>query len=67
MPRYYFHFRGSGASDLDGEDFPDDAAAIAEAKTAARELRQGQTQSSDERIVVTNEQGKTVHEEPLDG
>jgi hypothetical protein len=40
MPRYFFHFRGSGANDLDGEEFADDAAAIAEAKLVARDLGQ---------------------------
>ena len=65
MPRYYFHMRGSGASDQDGEDFPDDAAAIAEAKVVACELRQGRNGSSHEHIVVTNEKGETIHEEPL--
>jgi hypothetical protein len=65
MPRYYFHFRGSGANDLDGEDFADDAAAIAEAKVVARELRQGRKKSSPEHIVVTNEKGETIHEEPV--
>ena len=65
MPRYFFHFRGSGADDLDGEDFADDAAAIAEAKVAARELGRNRKKSSPESIVVTNEKGDTIHEEPL--
>jgi hypothetical protein len=66
MPRYYFNFRGSGANDLEGENFPDDAAAIAEAKIAARELRQGRKKGSLERIVVTNAQGETIHEQAVD-
>jgi hypothetical protein len=65
MPRYYFHFRGSGADDLDGQDFADDAAAIAEAKMVSRELRQGHIKNSHEHIVVTNEKGEAIHEEPL--
>ena len=65
MPRYYFHFRGSGANDLDGQDFSDDAAAVAEAKEVARELRVGRNDSSEQYIVVTNENGETIHEEPL--
>jgi hypothetical protein len=67
MPRYYFHFRGSGADDLDGENFADDAAAIAEAKVAARELGRNRKETSPESIVVTNEKGETIHEEPLVG
>ena len=67
MPRYYFHFRGSGANDLDGQDLPNDAAAIAEAKIVARELRQGHDGNSLEYIVVTNEKGETIHEELLAG
>ena len=65
MPRYYFNFRGSGAEDLDGQDFADEAAAIAEAKVAARELGRHRKESSPESIVVTNEQGETIHEEPV--
>ena len=65
MPRYYFHFRGSGANDLDGQDLPDDAAAVAEAKVVAGELRVGRNDSSEEYIVVTKENGETIHEEPL--
>jgi len=65
MPRYYFHFRGSGANDQDGEDFPDDSAAIAEAKVVAGELQRGRNSNSHEHIVVTNEKGETIHEEPL--
>jgi hypothetical protein len=67
MPRYRFHLHGSGAMDLDGEELPDDAAAITEAKLVARDLRQGRhSPSREERIVVTNEKGETIHEEPLD-
>jgi hypothetical protein len=67
MPRYYFHLHGSGANDLDGEDFPDNAAAIAEAKQVARELPKNQDKGSHPgRIVVTDEKGETIHEEPLD-
>jgi hypothetical protein len=38
MPRYYFHLHGSGAADMDGQEFADDAAAIAEAKEVAGTL-----------------------------
>ena len=65
MPRYYFHLHGSGATDLDGQDFPADAAAIDEAKKIAADLRQGHSGQSPERLVVRNEKGETIYEEPL--
>jgi len=66
MPRYFFHFHGSDASDSEGQDFPDDAAARREAVTVARELaRNNKSLSGDERLVVTNADGKVIHEEPL--
>ncbi len=65
MPRYYFDLRGSGATDMDGQDFPDDAAAIAEAKQVAKELAGGNLSDAKERIVVRNDTGETIHEEPL--
>jgi hypothetical protein len=65
MPRYYFHLRGSGAADLDGQEFPDDVSAIAEAKQVAQELARNNMAESHERIVVRNENGETIHEEPL--
>jgi hypothetical protein len=58
MPRYYFHFRGPVQTIWTG-------GAIAEAKVVARELRQGRKKSSPEHIVVTNEKGETIHEEPV--
>jgi len=65
MPRYYFHLHGSGAADMDGQDFPDDAAAIAEAKDVAGDLRIGRVNVSQERIIVKNARRETIHEEPL--
>ena len=65
MPRYYFHLHGSGAADMDGQDFSDDAAAIAEAKEVAGDLRIGRVNMSQERIVVKNARRETIHEEPL--
>jgi hypothetical protein len=65
MARYYFTLYGSGADDLDGQDFPNDETAREEAKAVARELSQNRNPASNERIVVTDENGKVVHEEPL--
>jgi Domain of unknown function (DUF6894) len=65
MPRYFFHLRGSGALDTEGQEFPNDETARQEARAVARELSQNKTAVSDERLVVTNEAGEVVHEEPL--
>ena len=65
MPRYYFNLHGSGAHDLEGQDFPNDEAARAEARAVARDLSQNRNPSTDERIVVTDADGKVIHEEPL--
>ena len=65
MPRYYFALHGSGASDLEGQDFPNDEAARIEAQAVARDLSQNRNPASDERIVVTNEKGEVIHVEPL--
>ena len=65
MPRYFFHLSGSGARDIEGQDFPDDDAARKEAKLAARELSQSSRVPKDERIVITDAGGKIIHEEPL--
>ena len=65
MHRYFFHLHGSGARDVDGQEFADDNAAIQEARAVARDLSHNRNPSLQERIVVTNEKGDVVHEEPL--
>jgi len=65
MARYYFTLYGSGAEDLDGQEFPTDEAAREEARAVARDLSQNRNPASNEKIVVTNENGEVVHEEPL--
>ena len=65
MARYFFHLSGSGARDVEGQDFPDHEAAREEAKLAARELSQSSRVPKNERIVVTDAHGNVVHEEPL--
>ena len=65
MPRYFFHLHGSGARDMDGQEFADTSAAIQESRLVARDLSQNRNPSSQERVVVTNEKGDIVHEEPL--
>jgi Domain of unknown function (DUF6894) len=65
MPRYFFHLHGSGARDLEGQEFADDEAARQEARAVARDLSQNRNPASDERVVVTDADGKVIHEEPL--
>jgi hypothetical protein len=65
MARYYFTLHGSGAEDIDGQEFPTDDAACEEARAVARDLSQNRNSASDEKIVVTNDKGKVIHEEPL--
>jgi hypothetical protein len=65
MPRYFFHLSGSGARDVEGQDFPDDEAAREEARLAARELSENSRVSKTEHIVVTDIDGNGIHEEPL--
>ncbi len=65
MPRYFFHLKGSGAIDTEGQEFPNDEAARQEAKAVARELSQNKTVSTNERLVVTDPNGVVIHEEPL--
>ena len=65
MARYYFTLHGSGAEDLDGQDFPTDQAAREEAMLVARDLSQNRNPATNEKIVVTNERGEVIHEEPL--
>ena len=65
MARYYFTLHGSGAEDLDGQDFPPDQAAREEAMLVARDLSQNRISAMNEKIVVTIERGDVIHEEPL--
>jgi hypothetical protein len=65
MARYYFTLHPSGATDLEGQDFPTEAAAREEARAVARDLSCGRIPASDERIVITDEKGEVIHEEPL--
>jgi hypothetical protein len=65
MPRYFFHMHGSGASDTQGQELPNDEAARKEAKAVALDLSRNKAVATDERLVVTNADGKVIHEEPL--
>ena len=65
MPRYFFHLHGSGALDTEGQEFPNDEAAHEEARAVARDLSRNKAVATDERLMVTNEAGQVIHEEPL--
>ena len=65
MPRYFFHLHGSGASDTEGQEFPNDEAARNEARAVARDLSRNKPVATDERLIVTGSDGKVIHEEPL--
>ena len=65
MPRYYFTLYGSGAADLEGQELPNDDAARDEARAVARDLAQNRNPATDARIVVTNEKGDVILDEPL--
>jgi hypothetical protein len=65
MPLYFFHLHGSGARDSEGQEFPNDDAARTEAVAVARDLSRNKSVATDERIVVTNDKGEVIHEEPL--
>ena len=71
MPRYYFHLRrGSQLTvDAEGQDFPDDAAARAEAAQAVHEIlaEEIRSQHADvpEALVVEDENAREVASMPF--
>ena len=65
MPRYFFHLHGSGARDTEGQEFPNDEAARKEAVAVAADLSRNKVVVTEEKVVVTDADGKVIHEEPL--
>jgi hypothetical protein len=65
MPRYFFHLHGSGARDIEGQEFPNDEAARQEAVAVARDLGRNRSLTKNDRLVVTDASGRVVYEEPL--
>jgi hypothetical protein len=65
MPRYYFHLHGSGARDTEGVELPNVEAARNEAVAVAADMSRNKVVVTDEKVVVTDGNGKVVHEEPL--
>jgi hypothetical protein len=65
MPRYFFHLEnGHRISADEGDDFPDDASALAAAQEVAKDFAKNRS-GNKLRIIVTNEAGAVVTEVPL--
>ena len=64
--RYFFHLEdGSCIRDPQGEEFADDAAAMREAVSVARELSKAQVHAAEWQVVVKNAEGRRVGSVPL--
>ena len=64
--RYFFHLEdGSCIRDPQGEDFPDDAAALLEAAIVAKELSKLRVHAHEWHLVVKNADGLRVGSVPL--
>ncbi len=64
--RYFFHLEdGHCIRDPQGEEFPDDAAAMREAVTVARELAKAQVHAAEWQVVVKNAAGRRIGSVPL--
>jgi hypothetical protein len=64
--RYFFHLEdGACIRDPTGEEFPDDAAALREAVTVARELSKLRVHAYEWSVVVKNADGLRVGSVPL--
>ena len=71
MPRYFFNLAPGLPADEEGEELPDDAAAMEVARQTVVEIvRDGPPTVPGERLVVSNEEGETVrleHRGPVPG
>ena len=65
MPRYFFRVEPAGVTDPDGEELPGPAAAQEMARLMARELSTGKVPTSADRIVVSDEAGNVIHDQPM--
>ena len=64
--KYFFHLEdGSCIRDPEGEEFPDDAAALHEAAKVAHELSKARVHAYEWRVVVKNAIGRRVGSVPL--
>jgi hypothetical protein len=63
---YFFHLEdGTCIRDPQGEEFPDDAAALLEAAKVAHELAKAPVHACEWRVVVKNATGRRVGSVPL--
>jgi uncharacterized protein DUF6894 len=61
--RYFFHIQsGRRISDLEGNEYPDDKAAMAEAALVAKQLGKSRSDAAAWRLVLTNQDGQQVME-----
>jgi hypothetical protein len=66
MSRFYFDYvDGRYIEDREGEDHPDDTAALDAARQVASELARNRAAVPDARIVLKNERGLVIAEVPL--
>ena len=66
MPYYFFHLEnGERLTDDEGEEFPDDRAALREAELIAGDLSKNQISRTNLKAIVTNRKGEQVCEVPL--
>ena len=64
--KYFFHLEdGACIRDPKGEEFPDDAAALLEAASVARELSKARVHAYEWRVVVKNADGIRIGSVPL--
>lgn len=62
MPHYYFRVEPDGPIDAEGEDLPDDAAAMRMAACVAHEIARNDSRWSLRRVAVYNEAGRLIDE-----
>ena len=67
MPLYFFHLEnGDRITGDEGEAFPNDEAALAEAESIAADLSRNQITPTGLRVIVTDPAGKSIGEVPLE-
>jgi hypothetical protein len=65
MPHYFFHLHPNRISDTEGQVFANPQEARREAEAVAIELARNRVCSTEEFVVVVDEHGDVVHEQPL--
>lgn len=65
MPRYYFRVEPDGPIDAEGEDLPDDAAAMREAALVVKDLARNHPGWGCRTLCVYDEVGRQIDERDL--